>query len=36
MNFEEIRKMLFNAFEKNHKKRFTVRIGQHLKVILVE
>ncbi len=36
LNFEEIRKMLFNPFEKNHKKRFTVRIGQHLKVILVE
>jgi len=36
MNFEEIRKMLFNPFDKNHKKRFTVRIGQHLKVILVE
>jgi two-component system response regulator LytT len=36
MNFEEIRKMLSNPFEKNYKKRFTVRIGQHLKVILVE
>lgn len=36
MNFDEIRKMLFNPFDKNHKKRFTVRIGQHLKVILVE
>jgi two-component system response regulator LytT len=36
MNFDEIRKMLSNPFEKNHKRRFTVRIGQHLKVILVE
>jgi two-component system response regulator LytT len=36
MNFEEIRKMLSNPFEKNYKKRFTVRIGQHLKVILIE
>jgi len=36
MNFDEIRKMLFNPFEKNYKKRFTVRVGQHLKVILVE
>jgi two-component system response regulator LytT len=33
IDFEEIRKMLSNPFEKNHKKRFTVKIGQHLKVI---
>jgi two-component system response regulator LytT len=33
MDFEEIKKLLSNPFEKNHKKRFTVRIGQHLKVI---
>jgi len=36
MNFEQMRKMLSNPFEKNHKKRFTVKIGQHLKVILIE
>lgn len=33
IDFEEIKKMLSNPFEKNHKKRFTVKIGQHLKVI---
>jgi two-component system response regulator LytT len=33
LDFEQIRKMLSNPFEKIHKKRFTVKIGQHLKVI---
>jgi two-component system response regulator LytT len=33
LDFEQIKKMLSNPFEKNHKKRFTVKIGQHLKVI---
>lgn len=33
MDFEQIRRMLSNPFEKNYKKRFTIRIGQHLKVI---
>ncbi len=33
LDFELIKKMLSNPFEKNHKKRFTVKIGQHLKVI---
>jgi DNA-binding LytR/AlgR family response regulator len=33
MDFEQIKKMLSNPFEKNYKKRFTIRIGQHLKVI---
>ena len=33
IDFEEIKKMLSNPFEKNYKKRFTVKIGQHLKVI---
>ena len=36
IDFEEIKKMLSNPFEKNHKKRFTVKIGQHLKVIFTE
>ncbi len=36
IDFEEIKKMLTNPFEKNHKKRFTVKIGQHLKVIPIE
>lgn len=33
LDFEQIRKMLSNPFEKIFKKRFTVKIGQHLKVI---
>ncbi|TDD98624.1 LytR/AlgR family response regulator transcription factor [Flavobacterium cellulosilyticum] len=36
LDFDQIRKMLSNPFEKNYKKRFTVKIGQHLKVILNE
>jgi len=35
-DFEQIKKMLNNPVEKNYKKRFTVKIGQHLKVIAVE
>jgi two-component system response regulator LytT len=33
IDFEQIKKMLSNPFEKTFKKRFTVKIGQHLKVI---
>jgi two-component system response regulator LytT len=33
LDFEQIKRMLSNPFEKNFKKRFTVKIGQHLKVI---
>jgi two-component system response regulator LytT len=36
LDFEQIKRMLTNPFEKNHKKRFTVKIGQHLKVISVD
>ena len=36
LDFEQIKKMLSNPFEKNHKKRFTVKIGQHLKVIATD
>ena len=36
IDFEQIKKMLTNPFEKNYKKRFTVKIGQHLKVISVD
>ena len=35
-DFEAIKKMLTNPFEKNYKKRFTLKIGQHLKVISVD
>ena len=36
LDFEQIKKMLSNPFEKNYKKRFTVKIGQHLKVISID
>jgi two-component system, LytTR family, response regulator len=36
VDFEEIRRMLSNPFEKSFKKRFTVKIGQHLKVISID
>ncbi|MFV5691858.1 LytR/AlgR family response regulator transcription factor [Flavobacterium sp. LT1R49] len=36
LDFEQIKKMLTNPFEKNYKKRFTVKIGQHLKVVSVD
>ncbi|MFV5685593.1 LytR/AlgR family response regulator transcription factor [Flavobacterium sp. GB2R13] len=36
MDFEQIKRMLTNPFEKNYKKRFTVKIGQHLKVIPID
>ena len=36
LDFEQIKRMLTNPFEKNYKKRFTVKIGQHLKVISID
>ncbi|KAF2332601.1 LytR/AlgR family response regulator transcription factor [Flavobacterium daemonense] len=36
LDFEQIRQMLSNPFEKTYKKRFTVKIGQHLKVITTD
>ncbi|HEX8562910.1 MAG TPA: LytTR family DNA-binding domain-containing protein [Flavobacterium sp.] len=33
LNFEQIKRMLANPFEKSYKKRFTVKIGHQLKVI---
>jgi len=36
IDFEQIKKMLTNPFEKNYKKRFTVKIGQYLKVIAID
>jgi two-component system response regulator LytT len=36
LDFEAIKRMLINPFEKNYKKRFTLKIGQHLKVISVD
>jgi two-component system, LytTR family, response regulator LytT len=36
LDFEQIKRMLQNPFEKSFKTRFTVKIGQHLKVITNE
>lgn len=36
LDFEQIKKMLSNPFEENYKKRFTVKIGQQLKVISID
>lgn len=36
MNFEDIKKMLTNPVEREYKKRFTTKIGQHLKMISVD
>lgn len=36
LDFEQIKKMFSNPFEKIFKKRFTVKIGQHLKVIATD
>lgn len=36
IDFDEIKKMLSNPFDKNYKKRFTVKIGQHLKVFATD
>lgn len=33
LDFDQIRKLLINPFDKNYKQRFTVKIGQYLKVI---
>lgn len=36
LDFDQIKKMLQNPFDKNYKTRFTVKIGQHLKVISID
>jgi two-component system response regulator LytT len=36
LDFEQIKKMFQNPFEKNFKTRFTIKIGQHLKVISID
>lgn len=35
-NFEDIRKLLVNPVEREYKKRFTTKIGQHIKMIPVD
>lgn len=36
INFDDIRRLLVNPLEREYKKRFTVRVGQHLKIINAE
>ncbi|WP_310994204.1 LytR/AlgR family response regulator transcription factor [Aequorivita marina] len=36
LNFEDIKKMLVNPIEREYKKRFTTKIGQHIKMISVD
>lgn len=36
IDFEQIKKMLLNPTDKNYKKRFTIKMGQHLKMVNVE
>lgn len=36
LDFDQIRRMLTNPSEKSYKKRFTVKMGQHLKMINIE
>jgi len=36
INFQDIKKLLANPLEREYKKRFTVKIGQHLKMISVD
>lgn len=36
LNFEEIKKLLVNPTQQEYKKRFTTKVGQHIKIIEVE
>ena len=36
VNFEDIKKLLTNPLEREYKKRFTVKVGQHLKMIPID
>lgn len=36
VDLEQIKKLLVNPLDKNYKKRFTIKIGQHLKIISVD
>ena len=36
LNFEDIKKLLINPVEREYKKRFTTKIGQHIKMISVD
>ena len=36
VDFEDIKKLLINPMDREYKKRFTARVGQHLKIFSVE
>ena len=36
LNFDDIKKLLVNPIEREYKKRFSVKVGQHLKLITVD
>lgn len=36
LNFEDIKKLLINPIERDYKKRFSVKVGQHLKLISMD
>lgn len=36
VDFEDIKKLLVNPMDRSYKKRFTARVGQHLKIFMVE
>lgn len=36
LDFEDIKKLLVNPIERDYKKRFSVRVGQHLKLVNIE
>lgn len=36
INFEEVKKLLVNPAEREYKKRFTVKVGQHIKLVKLE
>ncbi len=36
VDFEDIRRLLVNPLEREYKKRFTVRVGQHLKILAAD
>lgn len=36
LNFEDIKKLLVNPIDRKYKKRFTIKVGQHLKIVSTE
>jgi len=36
LNFEDIKKLLVNPIDRKYKKRFTIKVGQHLKIVATD